>query len=178
MSTNREQKFANVYDSYFRHVYAYCRRRTELDRVDDAVADTFLTAWRRIEDMPDGDRALPWLYGVAFKVVSHQWRSSNRKQKLDRKLAAIGAPLQEAADHLVVHRDEISQLMNAASRLGDRDIEVLRLALWEDLSAGDIGAVLGISPNTAKQRYHRARNRLIKEFERIRPPVTRRGGTA
>jgi RNA polymerase sigma-70 factor (ECF subfamily) len=174
----QEQKFAAAYDSYFRHVYAYCRRRTDLDRVDDAVADTFLTAWRRIDAMPDGDSALPWLYGVAFKVISHQWRSSNRKQKLERKLVAIGAPLQEAADHLVVHRDEIAQLMLAVAKLSDPDVEVLRLALWEDLSTGAMGEALGIPANTAKQRYHRARNRLIKEFERVQPTAARRGGTA
>ncbi len=162
----REEKFADIYDAYFRHVHAYCRRRTGVDKADDAVAETFLTAWRRIDDMPEGDESLPWLYGVAHKVVSRQWRTSNRKAKLHQKLESIGLPIHDAADHLVVHRDEIARLLTAANRLSDRDLEVLRLALWEDLEHEKIGTVLGISANTARQRYHRARTRLIKEYER------------
>ena len=40
-------------------VRAYALRRAAPDAAQDVVADTFLVAWRRLEEVPDD--ALPWL---------------------------------------------------------------------------------------------------------------------
>ncbi|HUG31632.1 MAG TPA: hypothetical protein VMM14_01965 [Acidimicrobiia bacterium] len=42
--TAADTRFVEIYEMSYRHVYGYCRRRTSADRVDDAVADTYLTA--------------------------------------------------------------------------------------------------------------------------------------
>ena len=67
--------FTELYRRHYRPIRDFCRRRVAGDLVDDAVAETFLTAWRRFEDVPAGDEALLWLYGVAYRVIGHQWRS-------------------------------------------------------------------------------------------------------
>ena len=67
--TFNDSRFADLYDRYYGHVYAYCRRRVPLDRVEDAVADTFLTVWRRIEDVPNDAEALFWIYRDRKSVV-------------------------------------------------------------------------------------------------------------
>jgi DNA-directed RNA polymerase specialized sigma24 family protein len=60
--TTSDARFVELYERNYWKVYRYCRRRTSADRVDDAVADTFLTAWRNIGDVPQGDAGLRWLY--------------------------------------------------------------------------------------------------------------------
>ena len=65
-----EPLFAALYDRHYRSVRAFCRRRLATDLVDDAVAETFLTAWRRLDEVPEGDAAHMWLYGVASHVVA------------------------------------------------------------------------------------------------------------
>ena len=52
--------FAELYRRYHRPVHDFCRRRVASDLVDDAVAETFLTAWRRLDDVPAGEAALVW----------------------------------------------------------------------------------------------------------------------
>ena len=42
------------------------------------MAEVFLTAWRRIDQIPSGSE-LPWLYGVAHNVVANQQRSFVRR---------------------------------------------------------------------------------------------------
>ena len=50
---------AEVYEPLQR----YLRRRAHADDAADALADTLLVVWRRLDDVPDDP--LPWCYGAA-----------------------------------------------------------------------------------------------------------------
>jgi RNA polymerase sigma-70 factor (ECF subfamily) len=147
-------RFSSLYDECFPAVVAFARRRCPPDDAADVVAETFLVAWRRLPDVPDG-RALPWLYGVARRAIANQRRGSARRRRLARRLAAeLGQatpPPREPAD---------LGLRRALARLAPDDLEVLRLAAWEGLAPADIATVLGCSANAASVRLHRARARL------------------
>lgn len=56
--SREDAEFSQLYDRYYRPVRDFCRRRVAGDLVDDAVAETFLTAWRRRDDVPAGAEAL------------------------------------------------------------------------------------------------------------------------
>ena len=181
MDSSNDMRFRTLYDSHYRDIYAYCRRRTDSSRVEDIVADIFLTAWRRIETVPEGHESLLWLYGVAHNVLSHHWRSAARKKRLDRKLAATGSEPLATPDVLIVQRHEAREVLEAAAKLNEKDLEVLRLAVWEELPQAEIAAVLKIEANAVKQRLHRARKRLTKELNRAqrtanRTPAAEEGG--
>ena len=55
---DRTEAFRHVYEAHYRRVVAYVRRRLAGPDADDAVAETFLIAWRRFEDIPAGDLTL------------------------------------------------------------------------------------------------------------------------
>ena len=67
-----EAKFVNIFRRYRRPIQAYCTRRTPGSQVDDAVAETFLVAWRRLDDVPEGAATLPGSMALptAFSLVS------------------------------------------------------------------------------------------------------------
>lgn len=162
-----EERFAEIYGSYFRQINAYCRRRTSQDRADDAAAEVFLTAWRRIDDIPGGDEALPWLYGVAHGVVSNVWRGVARQKNLQRKLDSLGITAEMPPEDVIGRRLDTAQILAALTMLRSTDQEVLRLAYWEDLSHADIATVLEISVETARQRLFRARRSLANRYNRL-----------
>ncbi len=58
--TDDEARFVDIYRRFGKPIQAYCARRTSGSQVADAVADTFLVAWRRIDEVPDrgGNTAL------------------------------------------------------------------------------------------------------------------------
>jgi RNA polymerase sigma factor (sigma-70 family) len=175
-----EARFCTLYDQCYRAIHDYCRRRVDVEHVDDAVAETFLVAWRRIDEVPAGRDALHWLYRVAYRVIGHDWRGGNRRRRLDRRLSSQ-RPSEAITpeDHAVVG-GECERVVAALARLKPSDAELLRLVAWEGLSPPELASVLDISPNTASQRLSRARKRLVREFDRPedpdRSPAARQGG--
>jgi RNA polymerase sigma-70 factor, ECF subfamily len=167
-------RFLELYKGFYHHVYAYCRRRTNAEMAEEAVADTFLTVWRKPEEIPSGAEALPWLYAVAYRVLSHQWRSESRRSRLNAKLSSLGVAPPSLPEDVVVMRHESRQLLSALSALKPVDQEILRLSTWEQLSGSEIAGILGITPGAVRQRQYTARNRLADEYNRLE---TKRTGT-
>lgn len=182
---NREQtadtEFAEFYRQHFRQIYSYCLRRISPDRIDDAVADTFLVAWRRMSVVPEGASALPWLYGVAHKVLSTQRRGRSRQDALKTKLAASGATPMTGVEDFVVTAEESAMVLEAMSHLKPTDQEILKLAVWEELTYAEIAVVLDISLGAVKQRAYEARKNLTEKFNRLENSrsgslIARKGG--
>ncbi len=179
--TGRDARFAELYDGYYRKVLLYCRRRTKPELVDDAVAETFLTAWKKIDQVPSGSDALPWLYSVAYRAIGHQYRASGRHKKLREKLAALGMvnAANDSAELLVMNHDS-RQVVQALSKLRPSDQELLRLLVWEELSSSEIATVLGISVAAAKKRSTRAKTALARSYRsletRTSSPAAQEGG--
>jgi RNA polymerase sigma factor (sigma-70 family) len=165
--SREETLFASLYHRHYRAIRDFCRRRVPRDVVDDVVAETFLTAWRRIDDVPRGDQGLLWLYGVAYRVIGNHWRSAARRRRLEDRLRVIEGGAASASDDAVVAADQGRLVRDAAARLNEKDADVLRLAAWEQLSTADIAAVLGIAPNAVKQRLHRAKQHLGREYRKL-----------
>jgi len=180
MGTIDESRFAKIYDLHHRQVYAYCRRRTDAERAEDAVADTFLTAWRKIDQVPEDDEALPWLFAVAYRVLGHQWRAASRQRRLREKLAATGRTYVEMPEDYIVVQQESQHILRALSNLRAKDQEILRLTVWEELNHREIAEMFDITTDSVKKRLSRARKSLAREYERIErslaSPAAQKGG--
>ncbi|WP_327089449.1 RNA polymerase sigma factor [Nonomuraea sp. NBC_01738] len=158
--TDRD-RFEAVYDAYYPAIHQYAARRTgSPDDTADVISETFLTAWRRIGDVPAGDEALLWLYGVARRVLANQRRGDARRAGLAERLRT-----ELAADRPVAPVD-LDHVRFAFEGLPERDREVLALACWEGLTGEQIARVLGGTAIAARTRLHRARKRLAKALER------------
>jgi RNA polymerase sigma factor (sigma-70 family) len=160
--SSRRARFRAVYDANYHRVLGYALRRTATrEDAEDVVAETFLTAWRRLEEVPLGGGARPWLYGVARNALANQRRGERRRGRLWGRLHAERAP---AAWQRVDADDRLASVAAAFARLGEDDRELLALVAWEELNPGEIARVLGCSRNAARIRLHRARRRLAREL--------------
>src|SRR5262245_24661503 len=116
------RRFDALFAAYGPDIVAYCgwRAGSESD-AQDAAAEVFLTAWRRLDAVPEGDGARVWLYATARRVIANQRRSRRRRVALHERLAgeAAAAPSAESLDH------EAALVREALRRLGARDREVL-----------------------------------------------------
>jgi RNA polymerase sigma-70 factor (ECF subfamily) len=156
---------------------AYALRRSPSpEDAADAVAETYLIAWRRLERVPGGDEARLWLFGVARNVlrkgVKRRHGCDRLVDRLARELRASGVGEASVAD------ERLETIRNALACLPGRDRELLTLRAWEGLTAQEIAAVTGMSANVVRVRLHRARKRLKKELDRPRPAVHRTDAVA
>jgi RNA polymerase sigma-70 factor (ECF subfamily) len=127
---------------------------------DDIVAETFLVAWRRLDDVPDDD-PLPWLLAVARNVWLNQRRGERRRAALLRRLPL---PPYTPSPGEPGDGPGTGGVHEALGAIGAEDREILRLVAWDGLSATQAGEVLGCSPGAARVRLHRARRRLTAEM--------------
>ena len=148
----REARFNGLFDAHYTAVRAYAWRR-DPSSADDVVAETFLVAWRRLEDVPAD--SLPWLIGVARKVRLNMVRGERRRSDREDR-ARAGAP-QPSTDDLVLGR---LGLRDALARLPEHDREVILLTAWEGLDRAAVARVLGCTRANVALRLFRARRRL------------------
>jgi RNA polymerase sigma factor (sigma-70 family) len=159
--SERRRRFDALFEAYREDIVAYCGWRTASPSdAQDAVGEVFLTAWRRLDELPNGDAARVWLYATARRVISNQRRSSRRRAALYERLAREPAGREEP-------NDEEALVHQALRRLSARDREVLLLSEWEGLSPAQIAVVVGCLTVTARGRLHRARQRFRAAFEEL-----------
>src|SRR5579862_5304806 len=62
----RRRLFEALFRKHIAGIASYCRWRSPTtSEAEDAVAEVFLVAWRRLDDVPGGEAARPWLYATA-----------------------------------------------------------------------------------------------------------------
>ncbi|MGI5486279.1 RNA polymerase sigma factor [Microtetraspora malaysiensis] len=159
-------RFEAVYRRTYEQILGYAVRRcSSPEDAADVVAETYVIAWRRITELPDGEAGKLWLYGVARRVLANHRRSERRRLTRHTELT-------DEIEHLYAapsHHSEQYGVDEAMAMLSDSDRELLALALWEGLDPGEIATVLDCSRNAARIRLHRARKRFAKALEKTRP---------
>src|SRR5262245_19669157 len=135
------QQFESIYGEHLEALRAYVGRRAPADLVEDVVSETFLVCLRRIDDIPRDP--LPWLYGIARKVLANERRRRARTAPAQRDVTWEPEPVGDSA------------LAAAFAALSERDREVLRLVAWEGLTLGEAAEALGCSALGCRVRYHR-----------------------
>jgi len=156
-STDAVRRFTTLYREHHSHVRDFAYRRVGADLAEDVVADTFLVAWRRINDVPEA--AAPWLYRVALYEIANLRRRQAKAVRLRSALreCAPGTGVAQSSDDAT---DLVHAVARAFDTLTPREQEILRLAAWEHLSATEGAAVLGCSVSAYRMRLYRARSNL------------------
>jgi RNA polymerase sigma-70 factor (ECF subfamily) len=174
-------RFELLYAKHGPAVKAYVLRRADAATAEDVLADVFVVCWRRFDEVPADP--LPWLLGVARRVLSTHRRGERRRGALRERLAETAAgsladvtsepcsPAPEIDGGALVDDGVLlgigdSALARALARLSEGDRELLLLIAWDGLSPAQAATVLDIKPATARVRLLRARRRLTQALAR------------
>ncbi len=157
LDTQRRERFEALFECCHPDVLAYVLRRAPQTAADDVLSETFLVAWRALDDVPE--EPLPWLYGVARRTLANHRRGRRRAAALSARLThvAVEPPAPE-----VLGEGIEPALRDALLELSEREREALLLVAWEGLSPAQAASALGCSGAAFRVRLHRARGHLAQ----------------
>jgi RNA polymerase sigma-70 factor (ECF subfamily) len=131
---------------------------------EDLTSEVFLIAHEKI-DRFDGKRpVLPWLFGIAVNVSRKQ-----RRRQWMKKLLSVALAREEADDaspdleHTLLQREDAARVRTTLEAMANKKKVILVMRECEELSAGEIGAALGMPESSVYTALHYAR----KEFLRL-----------
>ena len=171
--TEREQRFREITGLVLEPVRRYLARRTDATTAEDVLSETLLVCWRRLDevpassDSPVNDEAVPWAIVVARNLLANAQRAERRRTRLVGKIIALDPPRSVVNDADPEDSVDVVSIRVALTRLRSADAELLRLWAWDGLESPQLATVLGISPNAAAIRLHRAKVRLRAELLEI-----------
>jgi len=162
---NDSDAFADVYDRYANEIYTFCFRRTaNWATAEDLTSIVFLEAWRLRSRLKDPAKLRSWLYGIALNTLRSQWRATRRhRHALARlPLEASVTDFGPESDARMDDERAMRQILDELHSLPRRDLEVLSLCVWADMSYEDAAETLSIPVGTVRSRLSRAKARLAQ----------------
>jgi RNA polymerase sigma factor (sigma-70 family) len=147
---------ADAFDEFFARyhwaVRAYVLRRAPGVIADDVISEAFVVAWRRFDEI--GSDPLPWLLGVARRVLANHLRGERRRRALVQRIVDRSDPPWEPPSGVS------DQLGVALGGLSAREREALLLVAWEGLDPKRGAVAAGCSTAAFRVRLHRARRHV------------------
>ena len=174
LPTDAELTVTALYEAHVDFVWRSLRRLgVPLSRLDDAVQDVFLVVHRRLGGFELRSSVKTWLFGIVLRVARdhHRWRRRNEQAAPaeappDPELLVdetSPGPLERAQQADAVRLlDELLSGMTVEKR------EVFLLAELEQLTAPEIGTLLGIRLTTVYSRLRTARIEFEQALARRR----------
>jgi RNA polymerase sigma factor (sigma-70 family) len=173
-SESDPERFAVLVRRHGPALSRYVTRRLGQERAEDVVAETFLVAFRKRADYQDqGHDCLPWLYGIATRLMHRERRNEIRQLRL---LAASGtdpvtAPFTDRVEDAEAARGVKRRLAAAVAELPVSQRDALLLLAWAGLSYEQIATATGVPLGTVQSRISRARHRLRQSLADLNPAV-------
>lgn len=164
-SLGQPRAFAELFDRHAGAVGGYATRRLGPDAGEDVLSETFLVAFARRSSFDAAwDSALPWLYGIASRLIKkHRAREAKHLRSAAQSAAREEHISQGDLEVTIARLDaELStrQLAPLIAALSAKDRETLLLYAWGDLSYEEIALALGVPVGTVRSRMNRVRTRL------------------
>lgn len=156
--------FGELFRRHRTAVYNFCFRRTaSWDLAEDLTAQVFLETWRGRQNRElAGGTLLPWLIGVACRVISHEWRSASRRTA--RELRAVPQfDVVDPADAVAQRIDDerrMVKVLEVLRALPRAERDVLAVCVFAELDYTSAAQALGIPVGTVRSRLSRARKHL------------------
>src|SRR4051812_18026235 len=160
-----EVAFTTIVERYRAQLRRHCLRILPEGRVDDALQQAFLLAWRALQDGRAVRELRPWLYTIVHNAAISQLRSGvfDYVELLDTLEGADGAE----ADF--ERRSVVRQTLATVAALPDRQRAALLAVTLDGRSQSEVALAMGLTDNGLRQLIFRARTTVRGAVTAITP---------
>jgi RNA polymerase sigma-70 factor (ECF subfamily) len=169
-----ELDVASLYDEHVDFVWRMVSRLgVQPASVEDAVQEVFLTLHRRRAEFRGGSSVRTWIGGIAVRVARDHRRAADRH---DARLTALQGPAREPGDPLQLASDAqaLALVLTILESLDEDQRTAFVLVELEEMTAVEVGDIVGVSPNTVSSRLRLARkrfNELLAAHQRMEAAI-------
>ena len=151
----RSQRLGQMIRQYEKDLLRICCvYLKDVSLAEDAVQETFLKAYRRMETFRGESSEKTWLISIAVNVCRDMRRSAwFRYMAQTVEISALQIPAEAISDTKIA-------LMQEIMRLPRREMEAILLYYYADLAIGETARILGISEPAVSKRLTKARHML------------------
>ncbi|MEX2169176.1 MAG: sigma-70 family RNA polymerase sigma factor [Pirellulales bacterium] len=154
--------FDELVDRWHAPLWRYVRRMADRDELaEEILQEAWLRILRGIVKLREPASLVPWLFGIARRVLMDHLR-----QKYKQLASNEGLDDQAAQTAEIDSRNDIEHLLYEVDKLPLPQRELLTLYLYylEELTVDEVARVLDIPAGTVKSRLHHVRNLLKRNL--------------
>ena len=162
--------YAHLVKRYQNFVFTIALRYTpNREDAEEIAQDVFVKAYRSLADFRGESKFSTWLYTIVTttcitflrkkKVTIHSLDNEHIFEAADNQNSAFKA-------NQVEQKSKAQAINEAIKLLSVDDARIITLFYQAEQSLEEIGRIIGIDPNTAKVKLHRARVRLKEKMEK------------
>jgi RNA polymerase sigma factor (sigma-70 family) len=157
-----ELEFERIYLDHYKRVYAFllklCR---DTQAAEDLTQETFYQAYKSLSRYNGQCEMFTWLAAIGKNMFFKYLRKiKSESLVIDLFDSDLAAPLTEEPGYRIMREVEVAQVRDAISSIPKKYSEVLILRIYGELSYEEIAKKLGISVNSAKVIFFRAKNHI------------------
>jgi RNA polymerase sigma-70 factor, ECF subfamily len=150
-------------------LHRYARRMTrDADAVNDIVQETFVAAWRQVDNFRAESSFRTWLFAICARKVVDSHRVKRAIPIDDRLLEPVLTDSAAGPFASVSNSAFLEAMELALAELPPRQRAVWMLREIEKLTFPQIATILNLSPDGARGHHHRARSTLRQRLQQWR----------
>ena len=160
---SREIQFAQLFDQYAAPIHNYVLRMVgDPDRAADITQDTFIKAYRKLDTVSDATSTRSWLYRIATNTAIDDMRRRRMVTPMgDDAPAFANRPDHRPGPEAQVMASTLDErVQRALLQLRPNHRQCLLLSDLDDMSAQQIGEVMGLSYAAVRTLLCRARGEM------------------
>ena len=164
----REARFERLFAEFSQPIFSYVLRMVgDADRAADIAQDAFIKAYRKLDTLTDDASTRSWLYRIATNTAIDEIRRRRYFTPMGDDEAAHDRPDPHPGPEAEVLGASIDvRIQRALLRLRPNHRQCLVLSDVEDMSAQQIGEVMGMSYGAVRTLLCRARGEMRRELAR------------
>jgi RNA polymerase sigma-70 factor (ECF subfamily) len=145
---------------------------------EDVVQESFLRAWRRLDEFESRAAFGTWVYRIAANCALDTLRARQRQGERQEEIGQAGTdpllsvPSPDPLPDRLAESGQTGDRMRAAmDMLSDTERAAFVMRHFEERSIEEIGRTLGVKQNAAKQSIFRAVRKLRRALEPLASPL-------
>jgi RNA polymerase sigma factor (sigma-70 family) len=153
-----------LFDKFARKMFSVCLRYAKNEeQAEDVLQDGFVKVFGKLKDFKSEGSLEGWIRRIMVNTALDQIRKNN-KQLGDTNIDDVGYKIEN--NDFIVENMMADDLMKMVQAMPDGYKVVFNMFAIEGYSHSEIADTLGISENTSKSQYSRARAYLRERLEK------------